>query len=149
MLAGLLATHPQSGCSTSSERPVLPATPATAAAVTDRCLSWLARNDAEPFFVWLHYFDPHLPYDPPSPYDAMYGLRYDGPADGDWYALTRQQRSEIIGDADSMRRMNALYDGEISYVDTELGRGLDYLKQRQLDNNLLLVVAADHGESMG
>lgn len=39
-----------------------------AAEVTDRTLEWLKRNGQEKFFVWVHYYDPHAPYDPPAPY---------------------------------------------------------------------------------
>lgn len=47
---------------------------------TDRMLDWMAHRDARrPFFVWLHLYDPHSPYDPPEPYRSRYAARpYDG-----------------------------------------------------------------------
>ena len=45
----------------------------------DRALSWLRRERTKPFFLWLHLFDPHAPYDPPAEFRARYAERpYDG-----------------------------------------------------------------------
>jgi choline-sulfatase len=50
-----------------------------AGAVVDRALRWLARPRREPFFAWVHLFDPHAPYEPPPPFDRQYrGRPYDG-----------------------------------------------------------------------
>jgi choline-sulfatase len=47
--------------------------------VVDSALAWLGRHRKEPFFVWVHLYDPHAPYVPPSPYDRRYaGRPYDG-----------------------------------------------------------------------
>lgn len=41
--------------------------------------SWIDNNHAEQFFCWVHFFDPHLPYDPPSPYKEEFSAHpYDG-----------------------------------------------------------------------
>lgn len=45
----------------------------------DRALAWLKKNQARPFFFWLHLYDPHSPYDPPEPFRSQYtGHLYDG-----------------------------------------------------------------------
>ncbi len=45
----------------------------------DRALAWLRRERTKPFFLWLHLFDPHAPYDPPAEFRARYaGRPYDG-----------------------------------------------------------------------
>ncbi|MFW6140316.1 MAG: sulfatase-like hydrolase/transferase [Acidobacteriota bacterium] len=50
-----------------------------AEAVNESALEWIAQNKSNPFFVWIHYFDPHTPYDPPPPYKIQYeGREYDG-----------------------------------------------------------------------
>src|SRR5882672_4156508 len=47
--------------------------------VTDRALRWLSQHQTEPFFIWLHFYDPHDPYDPPSPFKERYAKEpYDG-----------------------------------------------------------------------
>jgi len=43
-----------------------------AAVVTDRALEWLKENSQKRFFLWVHYYDPHAPYDPPGPYKRIY-----------------------------------------------------------------------------
>lgn len=47
--------------------------------VADRALKWLNKNQQGPFFVWLHFYDPHDPYDPPAPFKERYAKEpYDG-----------------------------------------------------------------------
>lgn len=90
----------------------------SATRVTSAALEWLKDSDRQsPFFCWVHYFDPHSPYQPPSPY----GTRF----------------------------RNRPYEGEIAFMDSQIGRLLDELrKHEQLDSTLVIVVA-DHGESLG
>jgi len=50
-----------------------------AAQVNEAVIPWLDNLDEEPFFLWLHYFDPHQPFEPPPPYDQLYADDlYDG-----------------------------------------------------------------------
>ena len=50
-----------------------------AADVVDHALRWMSRNPQRPFFIWLHFYDPHDPYDPPSPFKERYASApYDG-----------------------------------------------------------------------
>jgi arylsulfatase A-like enzyme/Tfp pilus assembly protein PilF len=46
--------------------------------VADAALKWFGENVGRPFFVWLHFYDPHAPYDPPPPYRQRYANPYDG-----------------------------------------------------------------------
>lgn len=39
---------------------------------TDRVLAWLARPSSQPLFLWVHYYDPHYPYEPPEPYRSRF-----------------------------------------------------------------------------
>jgi choline-sulfatase len=49
------------------------------AVVADHALAWLNRHAQQPFFLWVHFYDPHDPYDPPPPFRARYaGSPYDG-----------------------------------------------------------------------
>lgn len=83
---------------------------------TGRALDWFSRHGVEPFFVWVHYFDPHAPHQAPPPYDQKYTFNYDG---------------------------------EIAFTDEQLGRLMLYLEQNDLDENTLVIVVGDHGESLG
>lgn len=44
----------------------------------DRAIAWLENGDDTPFFMWLHFFDPHLPLNPPPPFDEALEDPYDG-----------------------------------------------------------------------
>lgn len=47
------------------------------AEITDLTCDWL-RSAEQPFFLWVHYFDPHYPYEPPAPFDSLYANPYLG-----------------------------------------------------------------------
>src|SRR5205809_4934515 len=90
-------------------------------ATTDAALRWLAAsNSAGPpshWFLWVHYYHPHAPYEPP---------------------------------ADLAERYNrAPYDGEIAFVDRQLARLLQALDVRNESGRTVVLVTADHGESLG
>ncbi|HUG54149.1 MAG TPA: sulfatase-like hydrolase/transferase [Vicinamibacteria bacterium] len=117
---------------------------------TDAALAFIDREAASavPFFLLAHYFDAHLPYDPPLPFRE----RFADPADraGKDPALATQ-RPSFRGDgapleARLVRRLEKLYDGEVGYLDQEVGRLLAGLTGRRLDGNTVVVVTADHGE---
>jgi arylsulfatase A-like enzyme/Flp pilus assembly protein TadD len=84
--------------------------------VCDTALAWLDQHRGRPFFAWVHFFDPHDPYDPPPEFRE----RYSEP-----------------------------YDGEIAFMDTQVGRLMDWLEARGLRNRTLIVVVGDHGEAFG
>jgi arylsulfatase A-like enzyme/Flp pilus assembly protein TadD len=88
----------------------------SASDVTDRALEWLAGVE-RPFFLWVHYYDPHAEYAPPLPYSADFRERP--------------------------------YDGEIAYVDAELERLMNGLREAGRLEDTLVVATADHGESLG
>lgn len=84
--------------------------------VVDQALAWLEGRES-PWFLWVHVFDPHEPYIPPTPFKTKY---QDHP-----------------------------YDGEVAYVDQELGRLIDTLDKNGLFKDTLVVFTSDHGESLG
>jgi choline-sulfatase len=85
--------------------------------VEQRAESWLNAHRAGAHFVWVHFYDPHDPYEPPPPYSDVYKDR--------------------------------LYDGEIAYADSALGRFLAYLKKQEWYEGAMIVVVGDHGEGLG
>jgi len=89
--------------------------------VVDSALKWLEENKNEPFFAWVHLYDPHLPYEPPEPYFSRYN--YYPPF--------------------------SLYDGEIAFMDEQIGRLYDWLKRNDLEKNTIVVLVGDHGEGLG
>ncbi len=105
-----------------------------AAEVNADVIPWLNENHHQDFFIWVHYFDAHFPYNPPVPYDRMYGGKKKGSPTEDELPV------EDLRD---------LYKGEISYLDSQVGVLLQQLKDLDIYDNCLLVVVADHGELIG
>ncbi len=100
--------------------------------VTNRAIAWLrSRKSERPFFLYLHYLDPHEPYRPPPPYDRMF----------DRASYVSPYR-EVLADL-------PLYDGEVRYVDENVKRVLDRLRGEGAFENTVIVVTADHGEAFG
>jgi arylsulfatase A-like enzyme/Flp pilus assembly protein TadD len=88
-------------------------------AVLKEAMDWIDGDREGPFFAFLHFFDPHRPYDPPGAFEP---------------------RGEDLG---------AGYRAEVLYVDSLLGTLLDVLEARGLSDSTAVVVTADHGESLG
>ena len=92
---------------------------------TARAVAWLAASTTNaasssgglpPWFLWIHYFDPHAGYDPPQPWKS---------------------------------KMPTAYDGEVAFVDDQIGRVLSRLAQLGAETQTVIAVTADHGESLG
>lgn len=122
--------------------------------VTPPAIEWLRRTTEEPFFLWVHYFDPHASYDPPPPWGKRYDPDYQGPLDGSRETFTRVSLERGWKRIDDIPRaeidhMIALYDGEISFMDAWIGRLFATLKEQGRWENTVVVVVSDHGESFG
>lgn len=120
-----------------------------AEATTAAALAWLDQADDRPFFMLVHYFDPHAVYDPPQPFRRRFADPKD--REGGLRFGTREQMVGLrTGAFDPgpglVRRAEALYDGEIAYTDEQVGRLLDGLVERGLDDSTLIVFTSDHGE---
>jgi arylsulfatase A-like enzyme len=120
-----------------------------AALTTAEVARWLQRNKDNPFFLWVHYYDPHLPYSPPATGQEKSARNHQNQMNGDWWRWNTAEREELVTDKNLSDQLILLYDEEISYVDAEIGRLHQKLKDLQLDNNTLIVITADHGESLG
>ena len=118
--------------------------------MTDRALAWLkAREHPErPFFLWLHYLDPHHPYKPPARYEELWKE-----AEPEQEGATRRYRYDPKSSLDhpvsdgELARLTLAYDREIRFTDDELRRlfeqGVGDLART------LVIVSADHGEALG
>ncbi len=76
---------------------------------------WLTANSGSTFFLFVHFYDLHTPYNLPASYSARFGTGYDA---------------------------------ELRYVDEQVGTFLDFLRQRNLFDNSLVVLLSDHGEGL-
>ena len=99
---------------------------------TDAALAWLGERGSKPWCAWVHFFDVHdFSIVPPAAFAARHGVTYDpsvSPRDPD--------------------AREALYDPELNFVDTQLGRIFDALKASGQDQNTIIVITADHGQGL-
>ncbi len=123
---------------------ILRRAPEEAAAVTDRGLAFIDQATARPFFLYLHYLDPHSPYDAPPPHRDRFLDDAQKSARPRFFG----EAGMVSASAADLPTLTALYDGEISYTDAEIGRFLDGLRERGLLERTVVVVTSDHGEEL-
>ena len=115
-------------------------------------LGWLDSSDgSEPFFAAVHFYDPHIPYDPPAPYDTLYtDPDYQGDYREEWGSGVTEMMAvnsgEVVPSPEDIRNLEALYDGEITYTDSQIGRLLREIRARGFGGNTIVVIVGDHGE---
>ncbi len=105
---------------------------------TRAALAWLREHGARPFLVWIHYFDPHSPYQAPIRY------RSRDPVD-----LTGKTLPEKVESWEQLAGLIESYRGEVHYVDAQIKRLLRGLREQGLLDRTALVVTSDHGEGLG
>lgn len=123
-----------------------------ARAITGDGVRYLGQAKRErPFLLWLHYVNPHAPYQPPPPWDTAF-------LDGD--ALRGPTLHPVNGfhggvprpwsvPGKSLGWYVAQYDGEIAAVDAEVGKVLGALESSAVRDRTMVVITSDHGESLG
>ena len=104
---------------------------------------WARERAREPFFAFVHLWDVHYDYIPPEPYDSMFDPDYAGKFDGRAIAGHGFPLDAAPRDVEHLL---ALYDGEIRYTDDTISRILAALRRRQLLDDALVIVTADHGD---
>lgn len=106
--------------------------------VTPRALRWLRGRAGKkrPFFLWIHYFDPHEPYVFREAFRQRKANGDPTPAPLPWTNAAFEER--VRG-----------YDSEIAYTDHHIGVLLSALDELKLRESTLVVLTADHGESLG
>jgi len=134
----------------------------TAENITREAVLWLEKNKDKKFFLWLHYFDPHEPYRPPTHIkiepenvrfkddDKQVPILNERPSDPDIYGgLGGIAEYAVVEGMRDKGYYILLYDKEIKYVDEQIGILLKNLEELGLDKNTLIIITADHGEALG
>ncbi len=99
-------------------------------------------------FLWVHFMNPHRPYDPPPPYDRKFDASYAGDIDGATTTLDRLYiEKPELAPAD-LQHVLALYDGQVAFIDKCIGDLLKALDDSGKAADTLVVFAADHGEEL-
>jgi len=132
--------------------------------VNHRLIPWLKTYAHEKFFLFVHYWDPHGPYNQPKEYWDFFRHKKDlsdllireAPA-GYKYVPGWGTIDEIKIDEkplyytqrfSSVRELVDLYDGEIAYMDRAIGEVLETLEAKEVLDETLIILTADHGEQL-
>ena len=120
----------------------------------DRCapqtfstaMQWLERHYKEDFFLYIDTWDPHEPWDAPDYYTELYWPDYDGelmlPVYGNWH--------DVPGYTEEMlRKSHATYCGEVTMVDTWVGRLVRTVENMGLMDKTMIIFTTDHGFMFG
>ncbi|MGH7897931.1 MAG: sulfatase, partial [Candidatus Binatia bacterium] len=117
---------------------------ASTAELSRLAVEWLEGHAERDFFLWVHYYDPHEPYDPPKqfrpppPAPPRIGWRLR--------ALGQIHLGLLQPTAEEMAWIRKLYDAEVRYVDQGVGEIVAALKRLGLYDGSLILVVSDHGE---
>lgn len=113
------------------------------------------RREANPFFFYLHYNEPHRPYYPPQKYLEEFSdeLSMSGKEAAEFALNVHYNLEEIVANGcdlsdDEWAALRAMYDAEIAYTDEMVGRLFRYIQSSEMGETVV-VVTADHGELFG
>jgi arylsulfatase A-like enzyme len=141
---------------------VVPAEHHEEAWVAKRSIAWLekhfADNPEQPFMMWSSFIKPHPPYDPPVPYDRMYDPR-EMPAplgcadnlrgvDDELYLRPARYNWDMFSD-EGILNARAHYCGMMSFQDAQIGKIIDFLREKNELDNTVILYTADHGDLLG
>jgi arylsulfatase A-like enzyme len=114
--------------------------------VTELASSWLAANAGDPFFLMVHYFDPHVAYNPPrriaNRFTDAEPKRFGNP-------MTRVndiRNGRVVPDEEEKRYIRALYDAEVRFTDDQIGELMQRMEKLDLLGDSWVILTSDHGE---
>lgn len=121
---------------------------------------WIGQADTEqPWFMWLSIPDPHPPFMVGAPYNTMYDeTPIDPPAWTEDEMRNKPDRQRFVVEwdrygkeyaGDRIDKLRRIYWGMVSCIDTHVGKLLDALESRGLDDNTIVIFTSDHGDYMG
>lgn len=124
--------------------------------IGDRAVEELQRWPESGAMLMVGFVKPHHPFDPPAPWDRMYDPDTVTPPPG-WTESPMERdisyHPGFFPHADlteaTLRRITAMYYATISHMDCQIGRMMDTLRRRGLDDNTLVVYTSDHGDYLG
>lgn len=109
-----------------------------------------AATPRDRFFGYVHYLEPHFPYDPPPPFNTMFGpdapLSIEQRRQHEWFSAVNEGR--VRATPDEIDHLVRLYDGGLAFVDREVGFLRQTLEQAGRWDRMLVIITADHGEGL-
>ena len=118
---------------------------------------WITDHQDEDFFLFMHYWDAHIPYLPPSPFLERFtseSAQFQDPLITDrlrsrpTYPLFKRNLYDHLDRIPNLEYVSDLYDAEVAYLDHEIGRLFAHLGDTGLLENTMVVLFSDHGEVM-
>ncbi|MFO7976867.1 MAG: sulfatase, partial [Candidatus Hydrogenedentota bacterium] len=109
---------------------------------------YIARHHNKNFFLWIHFMDPHTPFDPPKRYrsnvpEAPEAWQEFPPHPVEPHVEFAENMSET-----EMRIARELYKGEVRYIDWAVGKILRAVRRKGLNDGTYVCVSSDHGEEL-
>ncbi len=120
-------------------------------------LPWITEHRDRDFFLFLHFWDAHIPYVPPSPFKERFTSDTAGRVDPEImaklegrpsYPLFKQNLYDFLDAMPNLDYIADLYDAEVAYLDFEIGNIFGHLEREGLLEDTMVVLFGDHGENM-
>jgi arylsulfatase A-like enzyme len=120
-------------------------------------MPWITEHADESFFLFLHFWDAHIPYLPPSPFKELFAGRHADRVDPGVdaalesrpsYPLFKRNLYDFLEAMPNLDYIADLYDAEVAYLDFEIGRLFKHLGDSGLLDDTMVVLFGDHGENM-
>jgi len=116
----------------------------TSETMVDKALDAVDEAGDERFFLFVHMWDVHYDYDPPDPYDTRWYPDYEG--DYSTFHWVKDRELRAVPAQHDQDHVVALYDGELSWTDLNLGTFFEELEERGRLDDTVVILTADHGE---
>ena len=120
--------------------------------ITECALNWLDKHADNPFFLWIHYLDPHIPYEHFEESEIFHDTAFDTIQEkmrtlleGDMWNILHQESFTLS--SLEQRFIEILYDEEIKTTDRYIGELLQKLRSLNLEKTLI-IFTSDHGEEL-
>ncbi len=113
----------------------------------DRAWDMLSSQVDGKFFMLLHFFDPHVPYRPPKAFERKHAAGDKGTIDNlSYQSFSALHKYKYIPTGPEIAYLRGLYDGEVTYVDHQIGKLVAKISKSELLKNTWVIITSDHGE---
>ncbi len=113
-------------------------------AVYGEARAWMEEHKEQASFTFIHFWDVHYDFTPPPPWDTRFDPGYEGPIDGRGFVKDNVRYRPDMSKRD-FEHLLALYDGEIGWTDTFLGKLRADLESWGIADDTILIITSDHG----
>jgi len=118
----------------------------------DQAMKWLEkRKPSDKFFLWIHVFDPHDPYNPLPEFRKMLAFPSEKEKQ-DYVRFLKEQHHldlNFYGSEEKTLDILEQYDTEVLFVDQQIKRIYEFMAQKGLSPHSVWIITSDHGEGLG